>query len=139
MRIDRRAFLVSSLITGFNCVKVAAASSLESVVADVMKARQGYALVLDVKDGKLLAQSRMDAAEQRLVPPGSIIKPFVLASMIDANIVNRSTRHQCERTLRIKGRNLNCAHVRIAEPLDPVSAIAYSCNSYFARFAARLL
>jgi len=62
----------------------------------------------------------------------------VLSSLIDANIVSRSTRYQCESRLRIKGRNFNCAHVNVGEPLDPVSAIAYSCNSYFARFATRL-
>jgi cell division protein FtsI/penicillin-binding protein 2 len=134
MHLNRRTFLASWLLPSLT----KPASSLQKQLDEAMAQRQGSALVLDAATGKPVAQHRLAAAATRLVAPGSIIKPFVLASLIEANVIEASTRHNCERTLRISGRNLDCSHIATAEPLDPVSALAYSCNNYFARFAARL-
>jgi cell division protein FtsI/penicillin-binding protein 2 len=103
-----------------------------------MSGRQGSVVVLDAQSGRLLAQHRLEAAARRLSSPGSVIKPFVLAALIDASIVTASTRHQCQRVLRTSSRNLDCSHVKAGESLDAVTALAYSCNTYFARFATRV-
>ena len=131
MRMDRRTFLASLVLPQL-------AARAQSSIAEIMAARQGSALVVEVSSGKLVAGSRVDSAARRLVQPGSVIKPFVLAAMIDSNVVRASTRRKCGRTLRIDGRNLDCSHVDTGETLDPVSALAYSCNSYFAEMAAQL-
>ena len=103
-----------------------------------MAQRQGSALVLDAESGKLIAQHRLAAAAKRLAAPGSVIKPFVLSAMIEANIVQPATRRKCGRMLRINGRNLDCSHFDSGEALDPVSALGYSCNSYFVQMATQL-
>jgi cell division protein FtsI/penicillin-binding protein 2 len=40
--------------------------------------------------------------------------------------------------LRVAGRRLDCTHAADGVPLDPVSALAFSCNYYFATMAALL-
>src|SRR6516162_10266988 len=98
MRMDRRTFLASLVLPQL-------AARAQSSIAEIMAARQGSALVVEVSSGKLVAGSRVDSAARRLVHPGSVIKPFVLAAMIDSNVVRASTRRKCGRTLRINGRN----------------------------------
>src|SRR5215831_8679127 len=131
MRMDRRTFLASLLLPQL-------AARAQSSVVEIMSARQGSAIVVEVSSGKLIAHSRVDSAARRLVQPGSVIKPFVLAAMIDSNVVRASTRRKCGRTLRINGRNLDCLHVDTGETFDPVNALAYSCNSYFAEMAVQM-
>jgi penicillin-binding protein A len=131
MRISRRTFF-AALAFPF------ASSRVQTALSSAMTGRQGAALVVDVASGKLLARSRIESAAKRLVPPGSVIKPLVLAALIDATVVQSSTRRRCTRMLRINGRNLDCSHVDTGEPFNPVDALAYSCNSYFAESAAKL-
>jgi cell division protein FtsI/penicillin-binding protein 2 len=131
MRMDRRTFLASLVLPQL-------AARTQSSIAEIMAPRKGSALLIEVSSGKLVASNRVDSAARRLVHPGSVIKPFVLAALIDSNIVRASTRRKCGRTLRINGRNLDCLHLDTGETLDPVNALAYSCNSYFAEMAAQL-
>jgi cell division protein FtsI/penicillin-binding protein 2 len=139
MTLTRRLFLASALAHSLvSRRQVDLQASLSKAMAKAMAAKQGSALILDTFSGKALAQYRAEAARDRLVQPGSIIKPFVLMAMIQAGIVQANTRRNCTRKLRIEGRNLDCTHVDAGEAMDPVSAIAYSCNSYFTQVALNL-
>ncbi len=70
--------------------------------------------------------------------PGSTLKPFILLTALRVGLVRPDTRVACTGTLRIAGRNLTCAHPSSLRILDAQEALAYSCNSYFARIAQQM-
>src|SRR5262249_41529804 len=80
--------------------------------------------------GQVVASYRIDVAARRLAAPGSAIKPFTLMALLDAGIVKEDTSLFCPRTVRIGTHILDCSHPRSPETLDPVMALAYSCNHF---------
>jgi cell division protein FtsI/penicillin-binding protein 2 len=111
---------------------------LQRIIDDSMAHRQGAAVALDVETGEVLASYRMDVAARRLAAPGSAIKPFTLMALLDAGIVKEETALFCPRTVRIGTHILDCSHPRSPETLDPVMALAYSCNHFFTAMSAGL-
>lgn len=101
-----------------------------------MAGRSGTAVALDVKSGRILAHYRLDIAARRLARPGSAIKPITLIALLGAGAPVRTV--PCPRKLQIGARQLDCTHPPALEPFDPVAALAYSCNHYFASRAAAL-
>ena len=112
--------------------------ALQSAAARAMAGRQGSAIILDVRSGRMLASVNLDPAARRVVYPGSSIKPFTLLALLQAGKLDASTALVCRRSLRIAGRKLDCTHPQTTQPLDPAAALAYSCNSYFTAVALRL-
>ena len=78
------------------------------------------------------------AASMRTARPGSTVKPFTLMALIEGGVVSAKSRVVCESPLRLTGRSLDCAHPPDGGPLDPVTALAFSCNFFFGTLA-RLL
>jgi cell division protein FtsI/penicillin-binding protein 2 len=113
-------------------------SVLQQVVTHAMAGRSGTAVVIEVKTGRILAAYHPDVAARRLVLPGSSIKTFTLMTLLDAGKVNEQTTLMCKRGLTVGGHNLDCTHPDMKQPFDLESALAYSCNSYFATVATRL-
>src|SRR5437870_8459786 len=110
---------------------MASASDLQTALDHAMAGKSGTAVVADVASGRVIASHRLDIAGTRQAAPGSPLKPMVLAAAKSA-----PTRSwPCERQLRLKGRRLACTHPVLTYPLDASSALAYSCNSWFARLA----
>jgi cell division protein FtsI/penicillin-binding protein 2 len=103
-----------------------------------MAGHSGTAVVVDVQSGKILAAYQLDVAARRLAHPGSSLKPFTLMALLEAGKVNAQTALLCQRKLALGEHNLDCAHPVTAQPLDPATALAYSCNSYFTSVAIRL-
>jgi len=103
-----------------------------------MKGRAGSAVVLDVPTGKLLAAYHPDVAAKRLALPGSSIKPFTLVALLEAGKVNSEASVMCKRPLIVGSHQLTCSHPDVKQPIDPVTAIAYSCNTWFTTMATRL-
>lgn len=103
-----------------------------------MSGRPGTALVAQVADGRVVAAWNRNVADNALACPGSAIKPFTLAALIDAGALPGHADWLCTGHLAIAGHNLTCTHPKSAAPLDAVSALAYSCNEFFAHFAAAL-
>ncbi len=103
-----------------------------------MAGRKGAAVVVDVASGRVLGAYALDRAGRRLVRPGSAIKPFVLATLIDAGLLQNEPGVRCSRMLTVAGRKLNCGHPETQSPLHAEEALAYSCNSYFTQMSARL-
>lgn len=89
------------------------------------------AVVLRVSDGKVLRIDNDGAARGRALPPGSAVKPVVLAAL------DQALRAPCRQRLRLRGHVLDCTHVPLAAPLDAYTALAASCNSWFAQAALR--
>jgi len=103
-----------------------------------MAGQSGAAVVVEVDSGRLLASYRLEVAAQTLASPGSTLKPFTLAALLEGGKVAPETALVCRRRVRIGGQSLDCTHVQTVEPIDPVTALAYSCNYFFAHQARRL-
>lgn len=89
-------------------------------------------LLIDVPTGRTLASS---GAVQ--TAPGSTLKPFVLATLLDSPAFDPNLSLPCPRKTTLRGRRLDCTHPDLPA-LDARTALAYSCNHYFAEMARRL-
>ncbi len=113
-------------------------SGLQRAVDRALDGHQGCAVVLDVESDRLLARYDLDLAARRLVAPGSTLKPFTLLALLESGAVRAETPFVCGRNLKVAGRRMDCTHVATPEPLDAATALAYSCNNYFAHFAGEV-
>ncbi len=86
---------------------------------------------------RVVAESRPDVLGARLAP-GSLMKAVTLAAALEHGVANSQTRILCRRTIDVDGRPLTCVHPDFHRALDPVEALAHSCNVYFATLASRL-
>jgi cell division protein FtsI/penicillin-binding protein 2 len=99
---------------------------------------QGAALLLDIPARRILAVHRPNVAAAEILPPGSAVKPLVLAALLRRKAISPGVSFVCSGKLAIAGRQLNCSHPPLGTPLDIAAALAYSCNSFVARCAEHL-
>lgn len=90
--------------------------------------------MVDVRSGKTL---RSDGATIT-ARPGSAIKPFVLAALLEARILPVKPDFFCPGKLVIGGRSFACTHPAVHRAIDADLALAYSCNNFFAHYASQL-
>jgi penicillin-binding protein 2 len=83
-------------------------------------------VALRVRDGAVLRCSDERRARGILAAPGSAVKPLTLLAM-----AQRAPLH-CRTKLSVAGRRLDCTHVVVAGKVDPETALAASCNCWFA-------
>ena len=114
------------------------AASLQDTVDRAMAGHPGVAAVLDLHSGRLLALSQAATAARRPVKPGSTIKPFVLAALLESGRFDPARRVFCPTRLRLGAHRMDCVHPAVPEGFTASTALAYSCNYYFAQ-AARAL
>lgn len=79
-----------------------------------------------------------EAARRWLLPPGSTVKPFVLAALLEARKLAPDEPFACPGALALAGKSYACSHPAIAQPMTVRTAIAYSCNCFVAQFALRM-
>jgi penicillin-binding protein 2 len=125
------AFLLLVLGTVVN------ASDFDSELARIMHGRSGAAVVVEVNSGHVLAVYHPDVAARRLAHPGSAFKPFTLLALLQSGKLSATDSVVCRRNLRVGAHDLSCGHPQVG-PLQAVSALAYSCNDFFATFGRRL-
>ncbi|HKF20793.1 MAG TPA: penicillin-binding transpeptidase domain-containing protein, partial [Candidatus Angelobacter sp.] len=111
---------------------------LNPAIAKLMAGKPGAVVALDVSSGKIIAQSNLKTAAERVTAPGSTLKPFVLLELLQSGRLDPEQQLVCLRRLTIAGRSMDCTHSPAITHLDAADAIAYSCNSYFAQAATRL-
>jgi len=95
---------------------------------------EGSAALIDIARRNVIAAHRPEAGA---APPGSTIKPFALAALIQAGKLSEREAFVCPGKLTIAGRQLNCSHPPLGEPMKAETAIAYSCNCFVAHVAER--
>lgn len=127
--------LVLALLSGSGSAQTA---GLQRAVNDGLRVRGGSIVVLDVASSNILAARNLAGAAMRVVRPGSAVKPFTLLALLASGSVDPEVRFHCRRNLRVGSHTLDCGHPIVAAGLDAVSALAYSCNDYFATSALRL-
>ena len=89
-------------------------------------------VVLNVKDGRVLRCDERMRAEGLWVSPGSAIKPLTWIAL-----PKRRTA-PCRRRLDISGRRVDCTHAPLAGFINGETALAASCNCWFAEMARDL-
>jgi len=114
-------------------ISVLLAAALNDRLARFFDQPQGTAVLLDVKTRKLIAMH----GGGTIAPPGSTIKPFVLATLLRNRKLTAAEPYVCPQRLTIAGRSFNCSHPSLGIPVKTRTAIAYSCNCFVAHVAQR--
>ncbi|HTX34264.1 MAG TPA: penicillin-binding transpeptidase domain-containing protein [Bryobacteraceae bacterium] len=102
-----------------------------------MDGERGCALLVDIPGRRLIAAHRLEVAAAELNPPGSTVKPLVLAALLGAGKLGPEEAFPCPGRLTIAGEPFPCSHPPVPTPIVPRTALAYSCNCYVAHFAQR--
>jgi cell division protein FtsI/penicillin-binding protein 2 len=110
------------------------ALSVKTALASATNGTQASAIVLDAKTGDVLAS----IGDTRGGAPGSVIKPLLLAYALQHDVVSADTSVYCRRTLKVGNRPLPCTHPTDQTVFTASSALAESCNTWFAEMARRL-
>lgn len=95
------------------------------------------AVLVDVPNRQLIAAGGTLAARRLLLPPGSTLKPFVLATLLENGLLRPGETFFCPGRLHIRERSFECVHPALGAPLGPELALAYSCNGFVAHVAGR--
>ena len=135
---------------------------VQRVAFAALRGRSGSVVALDPRNGAILAlatspsfdASNVDRDWARIAhdgrapllnravdgayPPGSVIKPLLLAMALDHGSVTPSERFSCTGHLDVEGVRLHDAHDEVHGSIDVTRAIAESCNVTFAQIALRL-
>ena len=94
-------------------------------------------MLLDVRSRRTIAMRAAAVADGFLAPPGSTLKPFVLAALLRDGKLSATEAWPCPGRLTIGGRSFDCSHPQLDFPMRVETAIAYSCNCFVARVAER--
>jgi membrane carboxypeptidase/penicillin-binding protein PbpC len=94
-------------------------------------------VVLDGNDGRLLAAQRPEEMDTVSSTPGSALKPLFLMAALQQGLIRENDTVLCRRSLHIAGHNLSCMHPPDPDVFNSETALAYSCNTYFASLATR--
>jgi len=97
----------------------------------------GTAILLHTATRRPVGVHAPELAGRLLVPPGSTVKPFVIAALLESGKLRPDDSYRCPGSLRIGGYNMACSHPPQLPPMQARSAIAYSCNCFVARYATR--
>ena len=123
-----RRELLAALLAG-----AARAASLDAFP----EGERGCALLIEIAGRRLIAAHRPEIAAAELNPPGSTVKPLVLAALLNAGKLGAEEAFPCPGRLTIAGEPFPCSHPPMALPIVPRTAIAYSCNCFVAHVAQR--
>jgi cell division protein FtsI/penicillin-binding protein 2 len=128
---------VSRLLLGLSLWMVAAgevrADSVKAALSAAVSGTQASAVVLDEQSGAVLASVR----EAQTANPGSAIKPLLLAYALQHGIVHAETTVYCRRQLKVGSRSLPCTHPADIAVFTAETALAESCNTWFAAMGQR--
>jgi cell division protein FtsI/penicillin-binding protein 2 len=138
VRIARFISVLAVCLAGAFCCGAQTLAAWRNAVADAGRlAPEARIVVLDIRDGHLLAAGHLAEAARTLAAPGSTLKPLVLYGLVAGGRWDPSRRIACTRALSIGGHSLNCSHPA-ADPMDARQALTWSCNTYFAAVAGTL-
>jgi peptidoglycan glycosyltransferase len=112
-------------------------SSHSGKLDSFVESARGAAVLVDVPERRLIAIGGSAAATRSLQPPGSTLKPFVLAALLESGRLKPNETFRCPGKLRLRDRSFDCIHPALDAPLSIDMALAYSCNSFVAHMAQR--
>jgi cell division protein FtsI/penicillin-binding protein 2 len=126
------------LLLGASCGTASARATgptyLQRALGDALRGTQASAVVLDARTGSVIARVGPD----REGAPGSVLKPLLLAYALEHGIVRAETTVYCRRNLRVGAQALPCTHPADQVVFTASTALAESCNTWFAEMGRRL-
>lgn len=115
-----------------------AAQGLQPFVNSLMRGRRGAIIVSNPTTGEVLAVWNPEAAFGRVYPPGSTAKIVEGAVALQEGLISPSDRIFCRRLPELLGEAYRCSHPQAVEPFTLATALANSCNYFFAALSIRL-
>jgi cell division protein FtsI/penicillin-binding protein 2 len=112
------------------CIQ-AEALPVQDALLQALRGTRASAVVLDLQTGATVAS----AGQPRRGLPGSAIKPLLLTYALEHGIVRPDMQVYCRRNLHVGGRSLPCTHPADQPVFMAQSALAESCNTWFAEMA----
>jgi len=109
------------------------ASSPSDALLQALRGTQAAGVLLDLKTGAVTARVGSEVRST----PGSAIKPLLLEYALEHGVVKSGAQVFCDRHLRIAGRTVDCTHPADRNVFNAESALAESCNRYFAELGRR--
>jgi penicillin-binding protein A len=100
--------------------------------------RRGSAIVANPSTGEILAAWNLTAATNSAYPPGSTAKIVEAAALLEENLLSPRDRIVCRRIPPLLGAPYHCVHPQAREGFTLDSALANSCNYFFAAASQRL-
>ena len=119
-------------------INLPAQKNLQILLNTRMGHRQGTVLISNPLTGEVLAAWNLLVAFDRTVPPGSTAKLVTAAAALEEGVMTPEDRILCRRVPRLLGEPFHCAHPPAIGPYTLMSALAYSCNYFFAELGTRL-
>jgi len=116
----------------------AARSQPEDRLAGFFDGVHGSAILIGAPARRRISIHEPEIVGRALAPPGSTVKPFAIAALLESGKLRPLETLRCPGKLEIGGRNLACSHPPDLPPMTARPAIAYSCNCFVAHYAARL-
>lgn len=114
-------------------------AELQVAAERALKDYEGTIILMNADDGAVRAVVNPRMAAEHAFPPGSAIKPFTLLAALRSGIVGSGETDVCRSPYRTRTRDFTCTHAPTADvPLSLEDALAFSCNSRFARIAERI-
>ena len=115
-----------------------AEESLQSAVNRLMRERRGAVIASDPRTGRILALWNARGAFEDAYPPGSTAKLVEAVALLEEKKISGSDRIHCRRVPELLGESHRCSHPVMGFAFDLKSALAYSCNYFFAAESVRL-
>jgi stage II sporulation protein D len=111
---------------------------LQKAATAALGERRGTVIVMDPQTGRVRAIINSKLAFEETFHPGSTIKPFTALAALRSHVIEEESRTLCGEKYSHEEFQATCSHPRDLSPLNPIEAIAYSCNYYFGKVGERL-
>ncbi len=111
---------------------------LQTDVNELMRGVNGAVIVSNPRTGEILAEWNHQMAFDRALPPGSTAKLVTSAVALENDLLSPQERLLCRRVPELLGEPYRCSHPYPTEPFTLTTALAYSCNYFFAALSKRL-
>ena len=138
-KLNRPAVLLGILCLSLvPALPAQAAQRLQLFVNALMRGRQGAVVVSNPVTGEVLAVWNPEAAFGRAYPPGSTAKIVEAAVALEEGLISPRDQIHCRRVPELLGEAYRCSHPQAVEPFALSTALANSCNYFFAALSTRL-
>jgi SpoIID/LytB domain protein len=111
---------------------------LQQTVTSALADARGTIIVIDPQTGRVRAVVNPEIAFRESLPPGSTIKPFTTLTALRTGLIDNESTTLCREEYSQDTFHTVCSHPRGLTPLNPIEALAYSCNYYFGKVGERL-
>lgn len=113
-------------------------AALQRAATSALGQREGAIIVADPQTGRLRAVAGSRLAFEEAVAPGSTIKPLTTLAALRAGMIDAESRLVCHERYKQGDFEIACSHPRFKPAFNPVKALAYSCNYFYAKLGEGL-